>query len=96
MINHISTDEVYGALELTHPDGIELPFTTIASCAEHHLAYSDKFFLETMKYNSQSPYSASKASSDYFVRTFHDTYGSPIVVLPTALATKVLISSQRS
>ena len=35
---HISTDEVYGALELTHPEGIEPPFTTTASSAEHHLA----------------------------------------------------------
>ena len=28
---HISTDEVYGALEMTHPDGLEPPFTTKAS-----------------------------------------------------------------
>ena len=77
---HISTDEVYGALELTHPDGIEPPFTTTASSAEHHLAYGDKFFLETTKYNPHSPYSASKASSDHFVRAFHDTYGMPVVV----------------
>ena len=60
---HISTDEVYGALELTHPEGIEPPFTTTASSAEHHLAYGDKFFLETTKYNPHSPYSAAKASS---------------------------------
>ena len=33
---HISTDEVYGALELTHPEGIEPPFTTTASSGEHH------------------------------------------------------------
>ena len=36
---HISTDEVYGALQLTHPEGIEPPFTTTASSSEHHLAY---------------------------------------------------------
>ena len=65
---HISTDEVYGALELTHPEGIEPPFTTTASSAEHHLAYGDQFFLETTKYNPHSPYSAAKASSDHFVR----------------------------
>ena len=35
---HISTDEVYGALELTHPEGIEPPFTTTASSAEHRTA----------------------------------------------------------
>lgn len=72
---HISTDEVYGALELTHPEGIEPPFTTTASSSEHHLAYGEAFFLETTKYNPHSPYSASKASSDHFVRAFHDTYG---------------------
>lgn len=77
---HISTDEVYGALELTHPEGVEPPFTTKASSGKHHLAYGEKFFLETTKYNPHSPYSASKASSDHFVRAFHDTYGMPTIV----------------
>ena len=77
---HISTDEVYGALELTHPEGIEPPFSTAASSAEHHLAYGDQFFVETTKYNPHSPYSAAKASSDHFVRAYHDTYGMPVVV----------------
>ena len=76
---HISTDEVYGALELTNPEGIESPFTTKAS-SEHHHAYGTEFFLETTKYNPHSPYSASKASSDHFVRAFHDTYGMPTIV----------------
>lgn len=38
------------------------------------------FFTEQTKYNPHSPYSASKASSDHFVRAFHDTYGMPTVV----------------
>lgn len=54
---HISTDEVYGALEM----GREM-------------------FVETTKYNPHSPYSASKASSDHFVRAYHDTYGMPTIV----------------
>ena len=54
---HISTDEVYGALE---KDGT--------------------FFVETTKYDPHSPYSASKASSDHFVRAYHDTYGMPVVI----------------
>lgn len=54
---HISTDEVYGALQ-----------------------FDGKMFTETTKYDPHSPYSASKASSDHFVRAFHDTYGLPIVV----------------
>lgn len=77
---HISTDEVYGALELTHPEGIKPPFTTTASSSEHHLAYGEKFFYEDTPYQPHSPYSASKASSDHFVRAFHDTYGLPTVV----------------
>ncbi len=77
---HISTDEVYGALELTNPDGIESPFTTTASSSEHHRAYGTEFFLETTKYNPHSPYSASKAGSDHFVRAYHDTYGMPTIV----------------
>ena len=77
---HISTDEVYGALEMTDPEGIEPPFTTKASSGKHHLAYGSKFFTEDLKYMPHSPYSASKASSDHFVRAFHDTYGMPTIV----------------
>lgn len=77
---HISTDEVYGALEMTHPEGIEPPFTTKASSGEHHLAYGEKFFTEDLKYQPHSPYSAAKASSDHFVRAFHDTFGMPTIV----------------
>ena len=77
---HISTDEVYGALSMNHSEGIESPFTTTASSSKHHLVYGDDFFYETTKYNPHSPYSASKASSDHFVRAFHDTYGMPTIV----------------
>lgn len=77
---HISTDEVYGALTMSHPEGIKPPFTTTASSSEHHLAYGEDFFYETTKYNPHSPYSASKAGSDHFVRAFHDTYGMPTIV----------------
>lgn len=55
--HHISTDEVYGALEL---DGGK--------------------FTEATRYDPHSPYSASKASSDHFVRAYHDTYGLPTVI----------------
>lgn len=54
---HVSTDEVYGSLEL---DG--------------------GLFTEESKYDPHSPYSASKAASDHFVRAFHDTYGLPVVL----------------
>lgn len=54
---HISTDEVYGALD-----------------------FDNSFFTEDTKYDPHSPYSASKAASDHFVRAFHDTYGMPTIV----------------
>lgn len=76
---HISTDEVYGALEITAPDGLESPFSTKASSAHHH-AYGEKFFTEENSYHPHSPYSAAKAASDHFVRSFHDTYGMPTLV----------------
>ena len=38
------------------------------------------FFTESTKYDPHSPYSASKASSDHFVRAYHDTYGIPVVI----------------
>lgn len=38
------------------------------------------FFTEESRYEPHSPYSASKASSDHFVRAYHDTYGLPVVI----------------
>ena len=68
---HISTDEVYGDLEINHPNGIKF---------DNYIAYGDEFFTEDTKYKPHSPYSASKASSDHFVRSYHDTYGLPTIV----------------
>ncbi|MBR4172547.1 MAG: dTDP-glucose 4,6-dehydratase [Kiritimatiellae bacterium] len=53
---HISTDEVYGALG------------------------EEGFFTEKTPYAPHSPYSASKASSDHFVRAWHDTFGLPTLI----------------
>lgn len=41
---------------------------------------TDPAFTETTPYNPNSPYSASKASSDHFVRAFHETYGLPTLI----------------
>jgi dTDP-glucose 4,6-dehydratase len=41
---------------------------------------SEGMFSESTPYDPHSPYSASKASSDHFVRAFHDTYGLPVVI----------------
>jgi dTDP-glucose 4,6-dehydratase len=68
---HISTDEVYGALELTRPEGGDEPGGG---------PFGHEYFTEETKYAPHSPYSAAKASSDHFVRAFHDTYGMPTIV----------------
>ena len=54
---HISTDEVYGALQ-----------------------FDGTLFTEDTRYDPPSPDSAAKASSDHFVRAYHDTYGLPTIV----------------
>ncbi len=41
---------------------------------------NEGFFTEDTKYDPHSPYSASKAASDHFVRAYHDTYGMPMVL----------------
>ncbi|WP_293932215.1 dTDP-glucose 4,6-dehydratase [Sphingobacterium sp. UBA6645] len=54
----------------------------------HHISTDEVFgalgdeglFTEENKYEPHSPYSASKASSDHFVRAYHDTYGLPVVI----------------
>ncbi|MGJ3593228.1 dTDP-glucose 4,6-dehydratase [Stutzerimonas stutzeri] len=43
------------------------------------LAPSDPAFHEQRKYEPNSPYSASKAASDHFVRAYHHTYGLPVL-----------------
>jgi len=53
--HHVSTDEVFGTLELSDPP-----------------------FEEGTNYAPRSPYAASKASSDHFVRAYYTTYGLPI------------------
>lgn len=42
--------------------------------------HDDSFFTEQTPYDPQSPYSASKASSDHFVRAYNNTYKLPVVI----------------
>ncbi|MDP8305006.1 MAG: dTDP-glucose 4,6-dehydratase [Candidatus Chlorobium antarcticum] len=44
------------------------------------LPAGEGLFTEETPYDPHSPYSASKASSDHFVRAYHDTYGLPVVI----------------
>ena len=44
------------------------------------LSMNDPAFTEETPFTPNSPYSASKASSDHFVRAYHETYGLPTVI----------------
>ena len=55
--HHVSTDEVYGSLDVGEPA-----------------------FTETTPYKPNSPYAASKASSDHLVRAYFHTYGLPVTI----------------
>lgn len=44
------------------------------------LSFNESRFTEETRYDPHSPYSASKAASDHFVRSYHDTYGLPVVL----------------
>lgn len=44
------------------------------------LPFDSGFFTEETPYAPSSPYSASKAASDHFVRAWHETYGLPVVL----------------
>lgn len=44
------------------------------------LSLTDAPFTETTPYNPRSPYSATKASSDHLVNSFHHTYGLPAII----------------
>ena len=44
------------------------------------LGFDGTFFTEETSYDPHSPYSASKASSDHFVRAYNDTYGMPTLI----------------
>jgi dTDP-glucose 4,6-dehydratase len=58
------------------------------ACRFHHVSTDEVygslgptgFFVETTPYAPNSPYSASKASSDMLVRAYHHTYGLPVVI----------------
>ena len=76
---------VIGTLSLLQ--AARLTWEYLSECYEgkrfYHISTDEvygTFFTEETKYQPHSPYSASKASSDHFVRAFHDTYGMPTII----------------
>jgi len=81
MTNVIGTVNLLNAAKEIWKDNFEGKRFHHVSTDEVYGALGDTgFFTEETSYDPHSPYSASKASSDHFVRAYHDTYGLPIVV----------------
>lgn len=78
----------YTLLELSRQYWKGLPEETRSAFRFHHISTDevygslgpDGYFTEETPYRPNSPYSASKASSDHLVRAWHRTYGLPVVI----------------
>jgi dTDP-glucose 4,6-dehydratase len=66
--------------ELSQPNPERLFYHVSTDEVYGELHDPKEFFLETTKYDPRSPYSASKASSDHFVRAYNATYKLPVVI----------------
>lgn len=81
MTNVIGTVNLLNAAKKTWNDQYEGKRFLHVSTDEVYGALGDiGFFYENTPYDPHSPYSASKASSDHFVRAYADTYGLPVVI----------------
>ncbi|MCU0438013.1 MAG: dTDP-glucose 4,6-dehydratase [Raineya sp.] len=82
MTNVIGTVNLLNAAKTAWKNDLENPLFYHVSTDEVYgsLHNPEDFFLETTPYDPQSPYSASKASSDHFVRAYHNTYKLRVVI----------------
>jgi len=65
--------------QLSEPEKSEFRFLHVSTDEVYGSLGLDGKFVETSPYAPNSPYSASKASSDHFVRAYHHTYGLPVL-----------------
>lgn len=81
MTNVIGTVNLLNAAkELWKDDFSNKLFHHVSTDEVYGALGSEGLFTEETSYDPHSPYSASKASSDHFVRAYSDTYGLPIVI----------------
>ena len=81
MTNVVGTVNLLNAAKLKWKDNIDGKLFYHVSTDEVYGSLGEEgFFYENTNYDPHSPYSASKASSDHFVRAYHDTYKLPVVI----------------
>lgn len=81
MTNVIGTVNLLNAAKAIWKDNFkEKRFHHVSTDEVYGTLGEEGLFTETTAYDPHSPYSASKASSDHFVRAYHDTYGLPVVI----------------
>jgi dTDP-glucose 4,6-dehydratase len=81
MTNIVGTANLLNAARESWKDNIEGKLFYHISTDEVYGSLGETgFFLETTSYDPQSPYSASKASSDHLVRAYHNTFKIPVVI----------------
>lgn len=81
MTNVIGTVNLLNAAKFIWKDNLENKRFYHVSTDEVYGSLGDEgYFVESTSYDPRSPYSASKASSDHFVRAYHHTFGLPMVI----------------
>lgn len=81
MTNVIGTVNLLNAAKTTWADNFDgKRFYHVSTDEVYGSLGAEGFFLETTPYDPQSPYSASKASSDHLVRAYHNTFKLPVVI----------------
>lgn len=81
MTNIVGTVNLLNAAKFIWKDNMENKKFYHISTDEVYGSLGDEgFFTETTPYSPNSPYSASKASSDHLVRAYHHTYNLPVVI----------------
>ena len=87
--NYIMPSECYSDLPSNCHSELDEESSAGISCRFYHIStdevygsldFNEELFTEETSYDPHSPYSASKASADHFVRAYHDTYGMPTIV----------------
>ncbi|MDF2438337.1 MAG: rfbB [Bacteroidota bacterium] len=80
MTNVIGTVNLLNAARAEWKDDSTKRFYHVSTDEVYGALGDSGMFTEETKYDPHSPYSASKASSDHFVRAYHDTYGLNVVI----------------